>query len=168
MKDSVEENVKIGDEKSVENGGKKNDEKNRNISGENLFAGRKSLKNPDLAVFKKTKNWLDIYFGGGVPDFCPEFSIDGETDFQKEVAAEMLKIPYGKSVCYGFIADRIAQKRKIKKMSAQAVGCAAKANRICLIIPCHRVTGKNGELTGYGGGINNKKELLKLEKIEFN
>lgn len=132
-----------------------------------VFAERDSFENPDLPVFKKTKKWLDIYFGGGVPDFCPEFSIDGETDFQKETAAEMLKIPYGKTVSYGFIAKKIAQNRKTGKMSARAVGGAANANRICLIIPCHRIIGKNGELTGYGGGINNKKELLKLEKSIF-
>lgn len=117
----------------------------------------------DLPVFSKTEKWLNIYFEGGVPDFCPEFSLDGETEFQKEVAKIMLEIPYGKTTSYGEIAETVAKSKKIAKMSAQAVGGAVGANRICLIVPCHRVIGKNGEITGFGGGINNKIELLKLE-----
>ena len=118
-------------------------------------------------VFKQTEKWLDIYFAGKVPDFIPEFSLDGETDFQKRIAEIMLEIPYGKSVSYGEIAKIIAKERGAGKMSAQAVGGAVGANRLCIIIPCHRVLGKNDEITGYGGGIENKKALLNLEKIAF-
>ena len=75
----------------------------------------------------------------------------------------MCEIPYGKTVTYGWIADRIAKERGLEKMSAQAVGGAVAHNPICLIVPCHRVVGANGSLTGYGGGIMRKKALLELE-----
>lgn len=76
----------------------------------------------------------------------------------------MIKIPYGETITYNDIAKTIARKKGIKKMSAQAVGGAVGWNPICIIIPCHRVVGANGNLTGYGGGIQNKIELLKIEK----
>ena len=76
----------------------------------------------------------------------------------------MKNIPYGKTITYNDIAKSIAQKRNISKMSSQAVGGAVGWNPICITIPCHRVVGTNGNLTGYGGGLNNKIELLKIEK----
>lgn len=78
----------------------------------------------------------------------------------------MLTIPYGKTISYGEIADIIAKQKSIKKMSAQAVGGAVGHNPISIIIPCHRVVGSNGSLTGYGGGINRKIKLLELEKTD--
>lgn len=115
------------------------------------------------AVLLETKKWLDLYFSGEIPDFMPKYKMDKMSDFRKEVIAELEKIPYGKSVSYGNIAEKIASRRGIPKMSAQAVGQAVGSNPICIILPCHRVIASNGALTGYHGGIHNKKALLDLE-----
>ena len=120
-----------------------------------------------LPVFEETRKWLDIYFSGKVPDFIPAYKINGLTDFRKEVSDYMKTIPYGETVTYGEIADSIAKKRGIKRMSAQAVGGAVGWNPISIIIPCHRVMGANNAITGYGGGIKNKIALLKLEGHEL-
>ena len=119
----------------------------------------------DLPVFCSTKEWLDIYFSGRQPDFMPAYRIDRLSSFRKEVSDIMQSIPFGKTMTYGGIAALIAQKRGIRKMSAQAVGGAVGWNPICIIIPCHRVLGADKSLTGYGGGIKNKIALLKLEGI---
>lgn len=116
-----------------------------------------------LPVFEKTKLWLDRYFKGEEPDFMPPYQIKA-SDFQMEVYAILSAIPYGETMSYSKIASMIAMKRGIRKMSAQAVGSAVSRNPICLIVPCHRVIGKNGELVGYAGGIERKKILLDLEK----
>lgn len=121
----------------------------------------------ELPVFCGTKEWLDIYFSGRQPDFTPEYRIDGLTPFRKEVSDIMQSIQFGQTMTYGEIAELIAQKRCIRKMSAQAVGGAVGWNPLCIIVPCHRVLGANRSLTGYGGGIKNKIALLKLEGIEF-
>lgn len=115
-------------------------------------------------VFEDTKKWLDEYFKGNNPDFTPKYKINNLTEFRQMVIDEMLKIPYGETITYNDIAKSIAKKKNISKMSAQAVGGAVGWNPICLIIPCHRVIGTDGSLTGYGGGIENKKALLKHEK----
>jgi len=121
-----------------------------------------------IDIFKETIHWLDIYFSGQEPDFVPNYKINGFTAFRKEVVDEMNRIPYGKTVTYGEIAKRIAEKHGIEKMSAQAVGGAVGWNPICLIVPCHRVMGANGKITGYGGGIENKIGLLELEsKVNY-
>ncbi len=119
--------------------------------------------NKSLSIFDDTKKWLDIYFSGNEPSFTPKYKIDNTTDFRKNIISKMNQIPYGKVVSYGDIAREVAKEKGIKKMSAQAVGGAVGANPICIIIPCHRVIGTDGSLTGYGGGIKNKIELLKLE-----
>ena len=119
--------------------------------------------NKSLSIFDDTKKWLDIYFSGNEPSFTPEYKIDNTTDFRKDTISKMNQIPYRKVVSYGDIAREVAKEKGIKKMSAQAVGGAVGANPICIIIPCHRVIGTDGSLTGYGGGIKNKIELLKLE-----
>lgn len=116
-------------------------------------------------VISETCRWLDIYFSGRNPDFTPEFRIENLTPFRKLVVDEMLKIPFGATTTYGEIAKNIAAKKRLKKMSAQAVGGAVGWNPICIIVPCHRVMGSNGSLTGYGGGIKNKIALLKIEGI---
>lgn len=116
-----------------------------------------------LPVFNDTIWWLNQYFSGNLPDFMPKYRINGLTDFRKEVVDQMLRIPYGEVVTYGNIAEILAKKRKGRKMSARAVGGAVGWNPICIIIPCHRVVGKNHFLTGYGGGLENKKALLALE-----
>ena len=123
----------------------------------------------DLPVFRQTKAWLDIYFSGKNPDFTPPLYFTG-SDFQNEVWAILAAIPYGKTRTYGDIAQELAQKRGLSRMSAQAVGGAVGKNEISIIVPCHRVVGANGSLTGYAGGISKKIELLKLEgafKEEF-
>lgn len=120
----------------------------------------------DLPIFDETKKWLDIYFSGKNPSFTPKYKVTKATEFQKSVYEIMLKIPYGKTITYNEIAKEIADKRGIKRMSAQAVGHAVGANQICIIIPCHRVIGVNNNLTGYGGGILNKIKLLELEGID--
>ena len=119
-----------------------------------------------LPVFEETKRWLDIYFQGKAPDFTPPLLLE-TTPFRKAVGEIMLSIPYGQTMTYGEIADRIAAQRGISKMSAQAVGGAVGHNSISIIIPCHRVVGTNGSLTGYAGGIDKKIELLTLEKVDM-
>ena len=104
-----------------------------------------------------------LYFSGKIPDFTPKYKIDDISPFRRRVIDIMNRIPYGKTVAYNDIAKEIAQERGLEKMSAQAVGGAVGANPICIIVPCHRVVGTNGSLTGYGGGIKNKVRLLELE-----
>ena len=120
----------------------------------------------ELPVFEETKRWLDIYFQGKTPDFTPPLLLE-TTPFRRAVGEIMLSIPYGQTMTYGEIAERIATQRGIPKMSAQAVGGAVGHNSISNIIPCHRVVGTNGSLTGYAGGIDKKIKLLTLEKGEF-
>lgn len=120
-----------------------------------------------LPIFTETIKWLDIYFSGKEPEFTPKYKINNLTTFRKDVINIMNTIPFGNTLTYNDIAKMIADKRGIKKMSAQAVGGAVGWNPICLIIPCHRVVGTNGNLTGYGGGIENKISLLKLEKNDM-
>ncbi len=120
-----------------------------------------------LPVFDETCRWLDIYFHGKNPDFIPNYLIKEITPFRKEVIDQMNEIPYGKTILYSDIAKKIAKKRGIPKMSSQAVGGAVGWNPICIIIPCHRVIGINGNLTGYGGGIKNKISLLKIENNDM-
>lgn len=114
-------------------------------------------------LLKDAKKWLDVYFSGKEPNFKLPIHFTG-TDFQNEVWEILYSIPYGKTMTYGEIADILAKRRELKKMSARAVGAAVGKNAISIIVPCHRVVGANGNLTGYAGGISRKIELLKLEK----
>lgn len=125
------------------------------------------------SVLSETSRWLDIYFSGCQPDFMPAYRIDNLTPFRKLVSDIMLEIPFGQIVTYGEIAKHIVEMRhgtslSTRKMSAQAVGGAVGWNPICIIIPCHRVLGVNGNLTGYGGGMHNKIALLKHEGHDTN
>lgn len=113
----------------------------------------------------QTYRWLDIYFTGKDPDFTPKFRIKNLTPFRKQVIDEMCGIPFGSTTTYGEIAKKIAKENGLERMSAQAVGAAVGWNPICIVIPCHRVVGANGNLTGYGGGITNKINLLNIEGI---
>ena len=117
----------------------------------------------DLPVFQETIRWLDTYFGGEIPDFTPPIKMHG-TAFRQMVWEILLTIPYGQTTTYGEIARRVAHEKKVPVMSAQAVGGAVGHNDIALIIPCHRVVGKNGSLTGYAAGLDKKAYLLKMEK----
>ena len=116
-----------------------------------------------LPIFTQTCNWLDIYFSGRIPDFTPPISLN-TTLFRKAVYDILLTIPYGQTMAYGEIANIIAEQNGVERMSAQAVGGAVGHNPVSIIIPCHRVVGADGSLTGYAGGLNKKIELLKLEK----
>ena len=117
----------------------------------------------ELPIFTQTCNWLDIYFSGRIPDFTPSISLN-TTPFRKAVYEILLTIPYGQTMTYGEIANIIAEQNGVERMSAQAVGGAVGRNPISIIIPCHRVVGADGSLTGYAGGLDRKIELLKLEK----
>lgn len=119
-----------------------------------------------LPVFDRAARWLNIYFDGKAPDFMPPLSME-TTPFRKAVWEILLTIPFGQTMTYGEIADQIAVQTGRPHMSAQAVGGAVGHNPISLIIPCHRVVGTNGSLTGYAGGLDRKMRLLKMEKTEI-
>ena len=115
----------------------------------------------NLPVFGEAMRWLDLYFAGKEPDFMPVLNPTG-TAFQMLVWAILQTIPYGGTTTYGAIAKRL-EKSTGKRMSAQAVGGAVGRNPISIIVPCHRVIGANGSLTGYAGGLDKKEYLLELE-----
>ena len=117
----------------------------------------------DTPILEQTKEWLTVYFSGREPQFYPPVHMTG-TPFQLSVWKILQEIPYGQTVTYGEIAKKIAAQRGIARMSAQAVGGAVGHNPISLVIPCHRVVGADGSLTGYAGGIDKKEKLLKMEK----
>lgn len=137
------------------------------VSSKEALKHTENCEEKELKIFRETSRWLDIYFAGGIPDFTPEYKISDMTPFRQDVIDIMNSIKYGETLTYGEISKLIARKRGIKRMSAQAVGGAVGWNPICIIIPCHRVVGTNGKLTGYGGGIENKIALLAHEKTFF-
>lgn len=116
----------------------------------------------NLPVFDETRRWFDLYFDGREPDFTPPLHLVG-TDFRQQVWNDLLLIPYGKTTTYGALAQQMAHRLGKSKMSAQAIGGAVGHNPISIIVPCHRVVGADGTLTGYAGGIWRKEYLLKLE-----
>lgn len=120
----------------------------------------------EIPVLEEAKKWLDIYFTGKNPEFTIPLHFTG-TDFQKEVWEILCSIPYGQTTTYGAIAKQLATKKGKSHMSAQAVGGAVGHNEISIIVPCHRVVGSNGSLTGYAGGIDKKIKLLELEKADM-
>lgn len=126
----------------------------------------KEHEEKEIPLFHEAKRWLDIYFSGKEPDFTLPLHFTG-TEFQNEVWEILYSIPYGKTMTYGEIAAQIAARRGISHMSAQAVGGAVGHNEISIIVPCHRVVGANGILTGYAGGIEKKIALLELEKVDM-
>ena len=116
----------------------------------------------NLPVFEETGRWLGLYFKGEIPDCVPPLRLKG-TAFQKAVWEILLTIPYGETMTYGEIARRIAREQGLARMSAQAVGGAVGHNPVSLIVPCHRVVGSDGSLTGYAGGVERKRRLLAME-----
>ena len=134
------------------------------FDGQKYFADTLSVQHDekDLDVFRRTDNWLDIYFSGKEPNFTPPLRMKG-TEFRQEVWQILLTIPFGKTMTYGAIAKILAARCGANAMSAQAVGGAVGHNPISLIIPCHRVVGTNGALTGYAGGLEKKAWLLDME-----
>ena len=135
------------------------------FDGQRCFAAApaEALEERKLPVFTMADRWLDIYFSGRAPDFTPPLRLRG-SDFRVLVWETLLTIPYGDVVTYGKIADMIAEKRGLARMSARAVGAAAGRNPLLLIVPCHRVLGSNGSLTGYAAGLDRKRSLLELER----
>ena len=138
------------------------------------FEGQKYFANtlPDehvsqeTPVLTKAKKWLDIYFSGDEPDFMPPLHPSG-SPFRQEVWKILSEIPYGQTATYGRIAQQLAKDLGLSRMSAQAVGGAVGHNEISIIIPCHRVVGTGGSLTGYAGGMDKKVKLLELERADM-
>ena len=139
------------------------------FDGQRHFAetlSEKATEHADLPIFAQTRRWLDIYFSDRKPDFTPALKMCG-TPFRRRVWEILLTIPYGKTLTYGEIAGLIAFKTGTKSMSAQAVGGAVGHNPVSIIVPCHRVLGANGSLTGYAAGIDKKMRLLQLEGVDL-
>lgn len=120
----------------------------------------------DIKIFDMAEKWLQEYFSGKEPATQVTVSFSG-SPFQKLVWTQLQKIPYGQLVTYEAIAKAVAAEKGLKRMSAQAVGGAVGHNPLCIIVPCHRVVGKSGSLTGYAGGIWRKKQLLELEGVDM-
>ena len=137
------------------------------FEGSKYFAAElpKEHTEQDTPVLLETTQWLDVYFAGKEPDFTPLLHLIG-SDFRQAVWNILLSIPYGRTMTYGQIAKQLAKNTGIDKMSAQAVGGAVGHNPISIIVPCHRVVGTNGSLTGYAGGLDKKIALLELEKTD--
>lgn len=130
---------------------------------QDLLSRNEQLEDP---VFDRTREWLILYFQGQVPTFTPPLAPRG-TPFRKAVWEILLEIPYGRVTTYGEIARRMAARLGRPSMSAQAVGGAVGHNPISIIIPCHRVVGSSGSLTGYAGGLEKKAALLALEGADL-
>ena len=139
------------------------------FDGQKYFAVTLSKEHEEkmLPVFEETDRWLDIYFQGKEPDFLPLVLFPCGSEFRQEVWQILLSIPYGKTMTYGEIAAYIAKQRGLTRMSAQAVGGAVGHNPISIIVPCHRVVGIDGSLTGYAGGIDKKVKLLEYEHMNM-
>lgn len=138
------------------------------FNGQKYFASTltKEYEQKNLPVFEQTAKWLDIYFSGKNPDFTPPLFLSS-TSFRNEVWKILLTIPYGKIMTYGEIAKLMAENRGVEKMSAQSVDGAVGHNPISIIVPCHRVVGTDGSLTGYAGGVDIKEKLLKFENVDM-
>ncbi|MDR2016444.1 MAG: methylated-DNA--[protein]-cysteine S-methyltransferase [Burkholderiales bacterium] len=124
-------------------------------------------KNNDMPVFSAAKKWLDRYFASKKPDISELPLAPIGSEFRQRVWRILCEIPYGKVITYGDIAQKMAVKMNKKSMSSQAVGGAVGHNPISIIIPCHRVVGSNGSLTGYAGGVRAKIKLLELEDVDM-
>lgn len=120
----------------------------------------------ELPVFDEARRWLDVYFRGREPDFFPPIRLEG-TPFQRRIWALLRAIPYGTTVTYGELARRLSAQTDSPRVSARAVGGAVARNPVSILVPCHRVVGADGALTGYAGGLERKRRLLELERIVF-
>ena len=144
--------------------------RDKNLKGKSLFHEKSKVSGEDICEnknFDETKKWLDIYFSREEPKFTPKLNIRG-SEFRKDVWKILLEIPYGKTLTYKAIAEKLVMSGKYERMSAQAVGGAVGHNPISIIIPCHRVVGASGSLTGYAGGLDRKVKLLELEGLDMN
>lgn len=140
------------------------------MEGQKYFAGtvkEEMTEKDDLPVFVVTRNWLDKYFAGQKPTISDLPLAPRGGDFRKAVWDILCEIPYGEVITYGEIAKIVAPRMNKASMSSQAVGGAVGHNPISVIIPCHRVVGANGSLTGYAGGIDKKIKLLEHEGVDM-
>ena len=140
------------------------------MEGQRFFAGTvpEEMKVHDtLDVFARTKDWIDRYFAGENPPISALSLAPMGSEFRQKVWKLLIEIPYGEVITYGELAEKITEQQGGNRMSAQAVGGAVGHNPISIIIPCHRVVGADGSLTGYGGGMDKKKFLLRLEGAEI-
>ncbi len=135
----------------------------RDVGKLSLAAGE---RRDDLPVFERSRAWLDVYFAGERPDPRELPLVPAGTPFQLAVWETLLEIPYGQTVTYGWVAERVGTMRG-RATSARAVGGAVGANPIGVIVPCHRVVGASGSLTGFGGGMAAKIALLKHEGVDL-
>ncbi|MDY3249040.1 MAG: methylated-DNA--[protein]-cysteine S-methyltransferase [Candidatus Choladocola sp.] len=138
------------------------------LEGQKYFADtvkEEMIIKDDLPVLVQARKWLERYFAGGKPAVSELPLAPFGTPFRQEVWQMLCEIPYGHVVTYGELAKKLAKKRGICSMPAQAVGGAVGHNPISIIIPCHRVIGSDGSLTGYAGGIEKKRKLLELEGV---
>lgn len=135
------------------------------FEGQKYFAATlpAEVQTKETPALREGRRWLDLYFAGKEPKTSPPLHLIG-TPFRLSVWKILSEIPYGKTMTYGDIAQRLAQERGLPRLSARAVGSAIGRNPISLIIPCHRVIGRNGRLTGYAGGLHRKAYLLSLEQ----
>ncbi len=138
------------------------------FEGQKYFANTLSDEriSQETPILKEAKHWLEIYFSGKEPEFTPPLHPEG-SEFRQAVWQILLQIPYGQTITYGEIARRFEERQNTSHMSAQAVGSAVGHNEVSVIIPCHRVVGTNGSLTGYAGGIDKKISLLELEHADM-
>lgn len=119
----------------------------------------------ETPILKEACAWLDLYFHGVAPDFTPRLNLRG-TDFQKAVWDVLLSVPYGHTASYGEIAAAVSE-RQGRRTSARAVGAAVGRNPVALIVPCHRIIGADGTLTGYAAGLDKKSRLLEWEGVDM-
>ncbi len=138
------------------------------FDGEKYYADNLAAEHEarDTQALGAAKRWLDVYFAGKEPDFLPPLHPIGSA-FRQEVWQLLLEIPYGQTTTYGALARRLAERRGLRHMSAQAVGGAVGHNENSILIPCHRGVGTSGSLTGYAGGIDKKLSLLRLEQVDL-
>nr|AHF24447.1 methylated-DNA/protein-cysteinemethyltransferase [uncultured bacterium Contig99] len=138
------------------------------FDGQKRFAAglAREYEEGDAPVLREAEEWLAPYFAGREPPRCPKLAPRG-TPFQRAVWEILLTVPYGRATTYGRIAEALARRAGLARMSAQAVGGAVGRNPIALIVPCHRVVGADGSLTGYAGGLARKEALLRLERADL-
>lgn len=137
------------------------------FEGQKYFDKGLSVKQKALEheILAQTKAWLDLYFKGQEPSFTPPLKLCG-TFFEKLVWQELLNIPYGTVTTYGKLSLKVAKTLNKEHMAAQAVGHAVGLNPVSIIVPCHRVVGSRGNLTGYAAGLERKLKLLELEGLD--
>ena len=140
------------------------------IEGQKYFLSslrNSAEENKELAVFQSARSWLKRYFSGKKPDIGELLLRPSGSPFRQEIWKLLCRIPYGETTTYGTLAREAAKQLNRSTMSAQAVGGAVAHNPISIIIPCHRVIGADGSLTGYAGGIDLKIRLLELEGVDL-